>query len=114
MGRVPPCLVLTSKNRGCILACNSAAKQIAHPTADQYYNYLMGVRFDPGAPSEAFKPMHQLPAIVARGAGRVAGSLRVFQHAQLYFHQQIGINGLGGLQAGQVILQPLFDPNSQG
>lgn len=89
-------------------------KQIGHPTAKQYYNYLLGIRFDPGAMGEAFEPMHQLPPIVIRGAGRVAGGMRVLQHAQLYFKPQVGIAGLGGLQAGQVISQPLLDLNTAG
>jgi hypothetical protein len=83
---------------------------IQHPLNDELYQYRLGNRFDPGAEAEVFEPLFELPVIVFRGAGRVAGSLMVTQHPQVWFNPQSGIVGLGGVQAGQLISQPLIDP----
>lgn len=77
----------------------------------QLYNYHIGPRFDPGAQAEVFNPLFTLPVIFIRGAGRIAGSLRVTQHPAVWFTQQSGINGLGGVVPGQIIFQPLIDPS---
>lgn len=83
---------------------------VNHPlTRGSLYVYRLGDRFDPGAQAEAFLPLTTLPALVFRGIGRVAGALNVFQHPQVRFNYQTGIQGVGGLQAGQYILQPLVD-----
>ena len=72
--------------------------------------YRLGRRFDPGAQAEVFEQVLTNPSILFRGAGRVAGALSVFQHPQVWFRPQIGVNGLGGVQAGQYVGQPLLDP----
>jgi hypothetical protein len=87
--------------------------RIAHPLAHQFYNYHLGIRFDPGAMAEAFVPAFQLPVLSFRGRARLAGSLRVLQHPQVWFKQQRGVSGLGGIQAGQVLGQPLLDISQQ-
>ena len=84
---------------------------ILHPVADELYQYHLGPRFDPGAMAEVFNPLFQLPTIVYRGAGRVAGALMVTQHPQVWFTRQSGINGLGGVVPGQIQFQPLIDPS---
>lgn len=83
---------------------------VEHPiTRGELYTYRLGDRFDPGAMAEGFLPLTTLPALFFRGIGRVAGALRPLQHPQVRFHQQSGIQGVGGLAAGQYILQPLVD-----
>lgn len=92
-----------------------AERRIQHPLNHQLYQYNAGVRFDPGAPAEAFTPLFTLPPIVIRGAGRVPyGSIRPLQPPQIYFTPQVGVQGLGGIQAGQMLGQPLIDPSSDG
>lgn len=87
-------------------------KRILQPFNDNLYSYHMGIRFDPGAAAEAFNPRFELPIISFRGRARVAGALRIHQQPQLWFAQQRGVNGLGGLSAGQIISQPLLDPSA--
>lgn len=86
---------------------------IQHPLAHELYQYHLGPRFDPGAQAEVLNPRFQLPEILFRGAARLAGSLSKFQPPQVWFRQQRGLVGLGGLQTGQIILQPLIDPSTQ-
>lgn len=84
---------------------------IQHPLADEFYQYIHGLRFDPGAAGEGFLQPTSLPVISFRGRARVAGQyFKPLQPPQVYFNQQNGIVGLGGLQAGQIISQPLLDP----
>jgi hypothetical protein len=78
--------------------------------AKQFYNYILGTRFDPGAEAEVFERATEDPIQVFRGAARLAGSLNVFQHPQVWFTQQNGVQGIGGLQAGTVRFTPLIDP----
>ena len=83
---------------------------VDHPlTRGNLYTYRLGDRFDPGAQAETFLPLTTLPALFFRGIGRLAGSLNVFQHPQVRFNLQAGIQGVGGVSAGQYILQPLVD-----
>lgn len=89
---------------------NKAQKRIQHPLNKELYQYRLGKRFDPGAMAEAFDPLFTLPMILFRGAGRLAGALNVFSHPQVWFNQQQGIQGVGGLQAGFLVSQPLIDP----
>ena len=75
------------------------------------YQYDVTRRFDPGAPGNAFEPLFNLPKIVFRGRARIAGQFGTMQPPQIYFNGQLGVTGLGGIQAGQVISQPLLDPS---
>lgn len=87
-------------------------REIKHPLADELYQYVDGKRFDPGAPAEGFLPKFGLPPISFRGRARVAVQyFRALQPAQVYFLPQRGVQGLGGVQTGQVIGQPLLDPS---
>lgn len=85
---------------------------ILHPMNKELYQYHLGFRFDPGAAAEAFQPLFENPILSFRGRGRIAGALRVTQTPQVWYRQQRGINGLGGLQAGQIISQSLIDPST--
>jgi hypothetical protein len=84
---------------------------IQHPAATELYNYADGVRFDPGSAAEAFLPEFANPIYLYRGAGRVAGSLSPLQPAQVRFLPLAGLQGVGGVQAGSIISQPLLDPS---
>jgi len=88
------------------------AIRIQHPLNHELYQYALGIRFDPGAMAEAFEPLFQLPVLSFRGRGRVAGTLNKFQPPQVWFTQQNGVVGLGGLQAGGLVGQPLLDPEN--
>lgn len=87
---------------------------ILHPVAHELYQYHLGIRFDPGAMAEAFVPMFQLPVLSFRGRARVAGAMQPLQPPQVWFTPQVGISGLGGIQAGQIVGQPLLDPSDTG
>lgn len=75
------------------------------------FNFRLGIRFDPGAQAEAYDPAIQNPVFTFRGAGRLAGSLRALAGPQIWFNQLTGIQGIGGLQSGSLISQPLLDPS---
>jgi hypothetical protein len=51
-----------------------------------------------------------LPLIIFRGRSRLAGSLSKVQPPQIWFGPQQGIQGIGGIQAGQYVGQRLIDP----
>lgn len=73
--------------------------------------YILGRRFDPGAEAEVFLQTHAYPVIFFRGNARVAGQFGIFQPPQVSVPAMIGINGLGGVQAGQYVGQVLIDPS---
>jgi hypothetical protein len=73
-------------------------------------HYRIGRRFDPGAPGDVFISDLGLPIIMFNGRARVAGSLSKFQPPQIWFPAQQGIQGVGGVQAGQYVGQRLVDP----
>lgn len=93
------------------------AQAIKHPKAHQLYFYTLGPRFDAGAQAEVFRPKFQNPIASFLGAGRVggfvAGQFHVDQPPQVNFVRQIGLVGLGGVQAGTLRGQRLLDLSSQ-
>lgn len=78
------------------------------------YDFRLGLRFDPGAQAEALEPLYDNPVYLFRGNGRLAGSFNKFQHPQIMFPGTRGTVGYGGIQAGQIIGQPLIDPSQLG
>ncbi len=89
-------------------------KRIKHPLAHQFYNYILGRRFSPGAQAESFEPRYQNPIFSFRGAGRLAGSLMATEHPQVYVARPaVPIAGIP-TTAGQYILQPLLDEGESG
>lgn len=85
---------------------------IQHPLADELYNYVDGVRFDPGSAAEGFLPEFADPVFLIRGAGRFfARQIECLQPPQIRFLPLAGVQGLGGVQAGMIISQPLLDPS---
>ncbi len=78
-----------------------------HPDTS-LYNFHLGAVISPGTGNLAFEPAFQLPAFrVAQGV-QVRGSLAPHQPPQVYQTRVIGIQGVGGLIAGQVAHQSLF------
>jgi hypothetical protein len=74
-------------------------------------DYVLGRRFDPGAEAEVFIPTRTNPIYFFRGNGRVAGMFATIQPPSVWFPPQQGIQGLGGVQAGQYVGQALIDPS---
>ena len=87
--------------------------KIQHPVAHQLYSYHLGQRFDPGAQAEIFIPLNSNPVQSFRGPARLAGMLNVFQPSQLNVPMMVRTNGIGGIQAGQIISQPLIVPDGE-
>lgn len=75
------------------------------------YDFRLGRRFDPGAMAEVFEPTLMTPTVLFRGSARLAGHLSILQPPQVWFPGQQGVVGLGGIQAGQFVGQPLIDPS---
>lgn len=86
-----------------------AAANISH---SDLYNYALGIRFDPGAQAEAFLPEFANPLYIWRGPGRMPRQqFLCLQPAQIRFLPLVGLQGVGGVQAGFVVSQPLLDPS---
>jgi hypothetical protein len=79
--------------------------------------FRLGRRFDPGAEAEVFEQVLNNPVYLFRGNGRVAGVISPIQPPAVYINGRVLTAGLGGIQAGQYVGQPLIDPsqlNSEG
>lgn len=85
---------------------------IKHPSTN-LYSYGSGRNFaNPGAGAFVFQPEFTNPTMLFRGAGRVAGSLSVFQGHVARANHAVPHRGIGGVQAGQIVFQGLSDPNA--
>jgi len=80
------------------------------------YDYHEGAVFSPGAENFVFEPNFELPiqGIWGKGFLRTPNTFNPLQNAQVWSNPNIVTNGLGGLEAGQMILQPLLFGNEQG
>lgn len=96
-----------------MLISNWLRKKFGHPDTN-LYSFHPGPIFTNGAAEMVFNQETTLPAIVARGAGRVAGSYSILQPAQLRVQHSVPVVGIGGLQAGQIALQGLMHPDDLG
>ena len=86
-------------------------RRIPHPSAPTSgYQFVQGRIFWNGAEIYTFNSW-PLPLQDVIGPATNAGALRVFQLPQVYQQQAVPIVGLGGLQAGQLITQPLVNPD---
>jgi hypothetical protein len=79
----------------------------------QLYDYQLNRPFLPGVPGEGFLRKFADPVYaVLRGAGKMTlQQFHVLQPPQVYFLPQAGVQGMGGVQAGFIISQPLLDPS---
>lgn len=84
-------------------------RRFQHPS-DPQYTLVIGRTFTNGAQAIAFNSW-PLPLQDVIGPATAAGALRVTQLPQVYVMQAVPIVGLGGLQAGQLITQPLVNPD---
>ena len=77
------------------------------------YFYHEGDLFTPGAGNFVFEPWFELPLVTIWGNAflRRPNTFKVFQPAQVMVQPTLVNNGIGGLQAGQMELEPL---ESQG
>lgn len=86
--------------------------KIQHPLFKQLFHFIMGRRFDPGAQAEVYVPSYGNPVHLVRGPGRYfAKQFQSLQPAQVRFLPQRLVNGVGGVQAGYIVSQPLLDPS---
>lgn len=87
------------------------AKRKVHKQARAIPDYRLGPHYD-GSGSAVFTFEREFtdPLYVYNGPGKVTiSSLRVTQHPQVYFFYRNTAAGIGGVQHGQSILQPLVD-----
>jgi hypothetical protein len=78
------------------------------------YDYHEGALFTPGAQNFVFEPRFELPLQTVWGFGfiRNPNTFPVFQHPQVMSFPHVQTNGIGGLQAGFIQLEPLIDPTT--
>jgi hypothetical protein len=74
------------------------------------YHYHEGAVFTPGAENFVFEPQFELPIQTVWGFGfiRNPNTFNPFQPPQVYANPQTMLQGIGGLMAGQMALQPLI------
>ena len=84
-------------------------RRVQHPRNTDYH-FVEGRVFTNGAMLYAFNTW-PLPPQDIIGPATVAGALMVNQPAQIYQLQAVPIVGLGGLAAGQLVTQPLVNPD---
>lgn len=77
-----------------------------------FYAYHEGDQFTAGSPSFAFEYPNELPLLTIWGRAflRTPNTFLPYQPPQLISEPNIVINGIGGLQAGQFVLQGLEEP----
>ena len=75
------------------------------------YNFHQGNVFFPGTGNYVFEPNFELPLLTVWGFGfvRNPNTFKPLQPPQVWAHPHVRTNGIGGLQAGTVELQPLLE-----
>lgn len=78
-----------------------------------FYAFHEGDQFTAGAPSFAFEYPNELPMLTIWGRSflRTPNTFLPYQPPQVISEANITINGIGGLQVGQFVLQGLEEPN---
>jgi hypothetical protein len=76
------------------------------------YSYHEGDLFTPGAGNFVFEPNFELPLQTIWGFGfiRNPNTFNPLQPPQVLSPPNVQANGIGGLQAGTIQLEPLIDP----
>lgn len=82
-------------------------KKIAHPTAPDIYGYHGARVFTNGAQQITFEFHKALPLYSPIGPATVSGFLMSTQPPQVWNPQSVPMSGIGGLQAGGLVSQPL-------
>ncbi len=80
-------------------------------TAAGLYSYHEGDLFTPGAGNFVFEPNFELPLQTVWGFGfvRNPNTFKALQPPQVWAHPTVTTDGIGGLQAGTMELQPLLE-----
>ena len=77
-----------------------------------FYTQVVGQAFNAGGMEYGLVKQYQAdPLFYDTGTGYRFDVLGVFQPPQVYAPLRAPLAGLGGIQAGQVILQPLTNPD---
>lgn len=90
----------------------SGSEAVAGGNAASIYHYHEGDLFTPGSGNWVFEPNFELPLVTIWGNAflRRPNTFNPLQTQQLYAQPNVVPNGIGGLQAGQMDLEPLsFD-----
>jgi len=92
---------------------SSASAQVVEPQPTGFYHYHEGDQFSPGAPSFVFDYPNELPLLTIWGRSflRTPNTFLPIPEAPSMSQPNIVTNGIGGLQAGQFILQGLEEPS---
>lgn len=86
---------------------NSGGRHAQEPI----YSWHQGRIFTNGGEQIAFEFGKTLPLYSVIGPGTLAGSLMIDQPPQVWNPQSVPMSGLGGLQAGGFVSQPLVNPD---
>jgi len=96
----------------------SASAQVAVPVGKAFYNYHEGDQFSAGSPSFVFEPTTELTPLYPFWGrsflSHQATLLRPTQEPQVVSEATVVLAGLGGLQAGQFVLQGLEQSELEG
>jgi hypothetical protein len=89
--------------------------QVDPMAAASIYNYHEGDLFAPGAQNWVFEPNFELPLQTIWGFGfiRNPNTFNPIQPPQVYARANVQANGVGGLQAGELQLQGLINPEGE-
>lgn len=86
-------------------------KRFAHPDTP-LYQFHQGAVLTPGTQNLVFEPAFQLPLFrVAQGV-QYTHFIRPLQPPQVWQSKAVGVNGIGGLVAGQFATQGLQLPDN--
>lgn len=90
-------------------ADNSSAQVATRPTKTYLYGFHEGDLFTPGTQNYVFEYPFEYPLQTIWGNAflRRANTFDPEQPPQVYSNPNVQINGLGGLQAGTIVLAPL-------
>jgi hypothetical protein len=84
--------------------------QVEPPPRKGFYHYVEGDQFSAGSPSFIYEPTTELTPVYpfwGRAFLRTPNTFLPYQPAQIMSEQTVMLGGLGGLQAGQFVLQGL-------
>jgi hypothetical protein len=89
---------------------STAFETVGQFDSDGLYNYHEGDLFTPGAGNWVFEPNFELPLITIWGRAFLSkpNTWPVLQPPQVWAQPTVQNNGIGGLQAGDLQLQPLL------
>lgn len=87
----------------------AAKKKFQHPD-NSFYGYQYGTVFNNGGQEFGFLQSTETPLLYFRGNARVAGMIRPIPARPLDMRSlRAVVDGLGGVQAGNIQLQPLVN-----